>query len=206
MWEWVLHSLVMHGDPEKLKRFPLIGSYLSKTASTHLDHHKEVNMNMKLINITDKRSLFFSWDICLILSALFMVSLLLFKFKLKDSIIISLTLGVLVSFLWNNWHTDMHDSDIKISISEGVPNSPGLISKGPLYRWLWKYHATHHLQKGSKYNYNIIFPGFDWLCGTYKGNCVDNTAYCNENWDYRCQIKKKFCHQPNDILPKKYIV
>lgn len=205
MWEWVLHCLVMHGNPETLIRIPVIGSYLSQTAMNHLNHHKEVNMDMKLNTLSSVDSLFFSWKIFIITSSLMAFSLLLFNFNMKEASLISLGLGVLVCFLWNNWHTDMHGTDIKISLSKGIPNIPGLISKGPLYRWLWKYHATHHLQKGSKHNYNIIFPGFDWLCGTYQGNCVNNDEYCTKNWDYRCQVRKNFCHTNEDIMPKKYI-
>lgn len=204
MWEWILHCMVMHGDAKEFKRVPIIGNYLSQTAQHHLDHHKEVNMNMSLNNISDVNSLFFSWQIFMIITILMTVSLLLFNFKPKEASLISIGLGLLVCFLWNNWHTDMHGTDVKISPTQGFPNKPGFISRGPLYRWLWKYHATHHLQKGSKYNYNIIFPGFDWMVGTYKGNCVDNNDYCNKNWDYRCHIRKSFCLTNEEILPKKY--
>ena len=192
-WEWFIHCLIMHGDENKLIKIPIIGSYLSKIASSHLTHHKEVNMDMTLNNITNIHSLFFSWSIFTVLSSVMFVSLLVVGFSFKHSLILSVLLGLLVCFLWNNWHTDMHDSNVTIPLREGLPNHPGMISKGPIYKWLKRYHTTHHLQKGNKYNYNIIFPGFDHLMGTYQECCIDNTKYCENNIDQRCLSKQSFC-------------
>ena len=44
--EWFIHNKMMHGDPEKLIKIPIVGKYLSNTAEEHLSHHKDVNMNM----------------------------------------------------------------------------------------------------------------------------------------------------------------
>lgn len=192
-WEWFIHCLIMHGDKHKLKKIPVMGPYLADVASSHLTHHKEVNMDMKLNNITDIHSLFFGWNVCFILTILMFGSLVTIGFSLKHASILSVLLGMLVCFLWNNWHTDMHDSNVTIAITEGIPNQLGLISRGPVYNWLKRYHTTHHLQKGNKYNYNIIFPGFDHLMGTYQECCVDNTNYCKNTADQRCLSKQTFC-------------
>jgi sterol desaturase/sphingolipid hydroxylase (fatty acid hydroxylase superfamily) len=195
----------MHGDEEKFKKIPIVGSYLAKTAKDHIEHHKDVNMNMTINgNTSSNSSLFFSWEICVILIIFSMGSLKIFRFTNKESLIYSVIISIFVCFLWNNWHNDMHDSKMQIDMYEGFPNVPGLISKGPIYKWLWKYHANHHLQKGYKYNYNIIFPCFDYVLGTYKGDtCIDNSDYCNTTSDYRCQINKKFCYTDKDILPRQ---
>lgn len=201
-WEWVLHSQVMHGNPSVLKKVPILGDYLARTATSHVNHHKEVMMDMRLRHVKEVNSLFFSWMITAITTILMFISLWgVFKFGPKEAGLISAGLGVLVSFLWNNWHTDMHDSGVKVDASVGFPNNPGMISKGPLYKWLWGYHAIHHMQKGDKYNYNIIFPGFDFLVGTNKGRCIDNTDYCSKGFDARCMTRQKRCYTNADSLP-----
>lgn len=202
-WEWFLHSQIMHGDPDMLGKVPLLGNYLARTARSHLNHHKEVMMDMRLRDVKELGSLFFSWSIMAITTTLMFLSLWgAFKFEPKEAAMISIGLGLLVCFLWNNWHTDMHDSGIKIDIFTGVPNTPGMISKGPIYKWLWGYHAIHHMQKGDKYNYNIIFPGFDYLMGTNKGRCIDNTDYCSKGFDSRCLSRQRYCYTNMDSLPR----
>jgi len=208
-YEWFLHKFVMHGNPKILKKIPLISNYLLETNKHHIDHHKEVDMDMKLNTISRKESLFFNWKVSYVFYIVYFITLYII-IKPKNIILFSLyvTLIILMEcFLWNNIHNDMHDSNITISMKEGFPNHPGLLSKGPIYRYLWKQHALHHLQKNNKGNFNIIFPGFDLLVGSYQSKMYDNLDYCKENPNNNRVCKNKLLIKKiitnNDVLPKQ---
>ena len=203
--EWILHNKVMHGDPIKLRKFPIIGEPMAYTATTHVNHHKDVNMDMYLESNNLSSSLYFSWNVLLeliIIGIIFSPLILkLLKLSFKQFFIINAIVGVVYCVLWNNLHVDMHGIKDKIKLKDGITNFPGLLSRGPIYNYLWKYHATHHLQKGgSKKNFNIILPGADYLFGTYINFCYDNEKYCEETSDKRCLSKQKKCLTNNDVL------
>jgi hypothetical protein len=176
----------MHGEPEKLKWIPVFGFLSSKIAEEHLEHHKEVDMDMRLNNISNEKALFFDWYITFLLFVLFFTTMFTIyrPKKMKNLMylfIYSFSIVSFESFLWNNIHNDMHASNITIRLYDGIPNTPGLLSKGPIYRYLWRNHAIHHLQKDNKGNFNIIFPGTDHIFGTKHYSCFDNTTYCEKN-------------------------
>ena len=87
----------------------------------------------------------------------------------------------------------MHDVNNRISFKDGIPNFPKLVSKGNLYKWLWKNHAIHHFQKDNKVNFNIIVPGIDVVMGTYKTS-FNNFEHCQSNFSERV------CKNPNKIV------
>ena len=196
--EWFLHKYIMHGDPEKLKKIFIFGGKLSRTAVAHLQHHKAINMNMKFVNKyyegkSPQKGLFFQWFVTLV-TFIYYYSLIIciFKFKhLKFLLFISILISITFSFCWNNLHPDMHESNLRIDIKDGIPNTPKLLSHGRIYKWLWSNHAIHHLQKGEKGNFNIIFPGTDYIFNTYQGKCFNNKEYCKKNYDKRICKKKK---------------
>ena len=202
--EWFIHSQIMHGDPAVLGKVPIIGKAMARTSHDHLSHHKEVEMDMRLNHDRLDDSLFFGWHVW---TVLFILTLLFgsclhkrLRFGAKDVLIWSLSVATIYSFLWNNMHLDMHQVDHCIPLSRGVPNRPGMFRKGAVYAWLWKYHAVHHLQKGSKGNFNIILPGCDNIFGTYQGQCFDNQEYCKNANDIRCTVRTKGCMQDSDVL------
>ena len=192
MIEWVIHSQVMHGEPNKLAKIPFAGEYLKKTALSHHSHHKDVNIDMSLKEGSTPSDLYFPWDITIILGVSLLLVLLLI-FTPKKAITISVLISLIVSLLWNSWHPNMHDSNIKITLREGMPRCDSLAS-GPLYRYLKKHHTIHHSQKGVKYNHNIILPGFDNVMNTSKTkHCIDNRVYCSNAIDDRCLDYQKLC-------------
>lgn len=202
-WEWVLHSQVMHGDPDALRRVPVIGAQLAQVAKDHISHHMDVNIDMTLKGNSHKSGLFFSWQTTFVGTALVFVTLVTLRVDMHTAIRMAVAAALLMSVLWNSWHADMHGSDLWVGVSEGIPRVSGL-SRGPLYQFLWKYHAIHHSQKGQKFNFNIIFPGFDFLAGTYQGNCFDNDKYCAQNGqDDRCAQGTRYCYTNTDVLAGK---
>lgn len=203
--EWLLHSKIMHGNPDSFKKIPFIGKLLAKTANGHLKHHIDVNMDMSLHSKELSESLFFGWDtafqVIAILLIIGVVNKKILKLSNKTYLIYILSISLIYCILWNNIHVDMHGIKGQISVKNGIPNKPGLLSRGPIYRYLWKYHAIHHLQKGErKGNFNIILPGADYIFGTHNGFCYDNNEYCKNNKDKRCTLAKKRCLTNSDIL------
>lgn len=197
-YEWFLHRHVMHGDINVLKKIPLLGRYLVETAREHLEHHKHVNMDMTLKTHKQTTGVYFTWDVTLI----FIIILTLSTTKIIPKYILFAAMAVCFhNLLWNNWHTRFHDYKHDIPFSTGLPKMD-LFPTGYVYDTLWKYHTIHHSQKGEKYNFNIIFPMFDHIFGTYKGgSCVDNTEYCKKNHsDDRCYQGQSFCYSDRDIL------
>ena len=196
--EWFMHNLVMHGNVDQLLKIPIIGRILADTASEHLEHHKEVNMDMSLNHTKVKSTLFFGWEVMLLLSLiliLFGIPLkLLMKMDTTKYILYIIFVSILYTILWNNIHIDMHSVIGSINIKEGIPNFNGFLSRGPIYDYLLRYHTIHHLQKGkTKGNFNIIFPGFDYIFRTNNGFCFDNVEYCENTEDKRCREIQKKC-------------
>lgn len=123
----------------------------------------------------------------------------------KYSFVISFITTFVYMALWNSIHPDMHGVNLKLDIEKGPPRLLQMSPGGGLYKWLWKNHAIHHLQKGDKKNFNIVIPGMDHLLGTYQYLCYDNTEYCKENSDIvricgegKPQSK---CLSDDDVLP-----
>ena len=150
--EYVLHSKVMHGNPDTLRRVPIVGNIMAKTAEHHLAHHMEVRMDMKLEPKTDVSGLIFGWETSIILLGLqfgLMMSLKRFtKLSTKSTAIVSLSIMVGYCFLWNSIHLDMHRVSHNVSVAQGVPNMPNALSRGFVYRYLWKYPLTKRGRQG----------------------------------------------------------
>ena len=93
-------------------------------------------------------------------------------------------------YVWSSIHSHYHNRYIKTN--KPLINKPNITIYSPLpffipnesssiYKYLYWYHTLHHLNKGeNKGNYNIIFPLFDFIFGTYKYN-VDNTKHFLKN-------------------------
>lgn len=204
--EWILHNKIMHGNEKQLRKIPIIGNYLGNTAKLHLEHHKEVKSDMTLHGISNVNSLFFSWKLLFTMGPVYYIILyLIMNPENKLFFLIYVIFIVLLEgFIWNNFHNDMHNSDFTIDLFEGFPNSPKKYSKGFIYRWLWKNHAIHHLQKYNKGNFNIIYPGFDLFFNTYN-NKIDNRDFCKDNPNDKrvCGQYKQKVLSDDDILPKQ---
>ena len=195
--EWFIHKYIMHGNPAILKKIPILGKILSQTAIQHKGHHKQVLMNMHYEEdgITDG----FHWFETITVGIVFTILVTLFT-NIKDYrnvLFITMCMTICYCFLWNTIHNRMHYTTKTISLKEGVPSIilEDSVMKNPLYKYLYINHGIHHLQKGEKYNYNIILPLFDHIFFTKKkGKCYNNESYCKNNKDdKRCQTRVIGC-------------
>ena len=214
--EWGIHKHIMHGDPEVLKTIPLMGGWLGQTAQTHNDHHLDVDNDMRIPDHVDIEGLYFSWGSTVPMFAAATAIMLVVNRLLKGpgtvrTIQTGAFLAVIFSLVWNSVHTRMHEYELRVTLVDGVPSIEGFpTGMGWLYDWMWRNHALHHMQKGSKKgNYNIIVPGFDFLMGTHTDRMYDNQEYCKHSDDKRCMEKKasvellttwKFCDKSWFIL------
>ena len=199
-YEYVLHRYIMHGDPETLQNVPLIGFKLAHTARMHLDHHKSVNIDMTLKeNKKSIKGVIFGWRLTFLLILIMGVTSKLLN--LPSPIMIAVVTVLLHNLLWNNWHTRFHNYNYPANTTDGLPKLPNFPTPGQgIYSYLFKYHAIHHSQKGNKYNYNIIFPLFDHLFGTVSNDfCINNTKYCQQTDDDRCEQKQQHCFTEKDV-------
>lgn len=207
--EWFIHSKIMHGNPAKLGKIPIIGQYLYKTAQDHLDHHKDVNMNMVVDKTDRKEGLFFPWRVTFTVGIAGSVAFYITRIfkEYKYNLLLGLVFALIYAILWNTMHPAMHDFKPNIKWNEGIPKVESLNIKNPMYRWLWINHALHHMQKYEKGNFNIILPGFDYLANTYYSRCYNNKKYCKDNKNDKRVCRKRLfinrCLSRSDIIPKQ---
>ena len=197
-YEWFLHRHIMHGDPEFLRKFPGIGSYMADTAKHHVEHHKYVNIDMTLKDNNHTTEVYFPWSMTVLLGILFFLTIR----KVIPMPAVVAVIGVFLhNILWNNWHTRFHDYKPDVSVTQGLPKLH-IFPTTFIYDYLWRYHTIHHSQKGEKYNFNIIFPLFDHIFGTIgNASCIDNMEYCKKNHhDERCYQKQHHCYSKKDVI------
>jgi hypothetical protein len=198
--EYLLHRYIMHGNPGELSKFPFIGTLLADTAESHLEHHKNVNIDMTLVSQDESTGgLFFGWHLSVKFTAMLFFLYTLIGMSLP--MVIAACSVVVHNFLWNNLHTRFHQYEHAIDFKNGLPTISSPTSFGKcVYIYLFKYHTIHHSQKGIKYNYNIIFPLFDHIFGTASNSyCIDNTGYCKVTSDFRCDQKQRHCLTNEDV-------
>tara|TARA_B100001094_G_scaffold234692_1_gene229687 strand:- start:2971 stop:3618 length:648 start_codon:yes stop_codon:yes gene_type:complete len=178
--EALVHKYVMHNED---------GSWMrSFYGDGHMRHHTMVLNDMKLNDDdTDNHiGMFFSEKTVLQMTPLYTVvwpfvfKMFGFSISWRNSYALSLCISLFYKFLWDWLHYSFHQ--IK-DLDRWKTN--------PVFYWLFRNHSYHHLVKGKqKGNYNIIFPGGDFILGTYRG-CIDNTEYCKDNEHSICSIQEK---------------
>mmetsp|Transcript_45800 Transcript_45800/g.92429 ORF Transcript_45800/g.92429 Transcript_45800/m.92429 type:complete len:311 (-) Transcript_45800:133-1065(-) len=75
----------------------------------------------------------------------------------------SVAVALLHTSLWQTLHGDIHE--YYEEYDAGFPRVDALSQDTPYTRWMVSNHVGHHVVNG-KGNYNIVFPGPDYLWGT----------------------------------------
>jgi len=186
--ELLSHKYIMHCDKNSLmskivKYIPFINEQYFLTCDKHIQHHIEVEPDMKLNSNKFKESLFMGWNIYIHIYTVILICLIISKnisnydIDYKYLFIISGFLAFLWEYLWNKTHTLMHDFETDYSIIDG-PHDNDLLNLTKVKDILLKNHTYHHLQKGNKKgNYNVILLGADEWFGL-NNKIIDNTEYC----------------------------
>ena len=181
--EWFIHKHIMHDED---------------LDPGHIRHHRSVNVDMTLSDdefIEDDIQMGSTHTLLITFSTIIMFHVIINKlFKLNVNVyyivVISIILSLYYRFMWNTYHRKMH---YEFDFFEKTNN--------PYLKWIFMNHAFHHLQKGDrKGNFNILFPGGDFIMGDYRTN-VDNTEYCKQDTEHKiCKYDKIFNKVPNRKL------
>lgn len=162
MSEWILHRYVMHAKVD----LPWIRTF----HDSHVIHHSLIEKDM---TVREHERMYedicmqpFSWLVILLMSGGLMW--VLFGRWFSASVIIAhvLVFVLIEVVVWNSLHPYIHHVAGKAGCRLSSTDIP---SGNPYVKWVVRNHAAHHLIKGErKGNFNIVFPGADYLMGTYR--------------------------------------
>lgn len=163
--EWFIHKYVMHSVNNR---------YTQKIYKNHILHHKRTQPDFSIENrLTEYICFeFLSIDGLLQLFAGFAINTLLFYVIFQEYISLLAISSTILTFLlgnvvvWNTCHSYIHNMDaFEICSAIGLPRK--YINEKNIYmNWSINNHRAHHFYNNS--NYNIVFPGADFLFGTHK--------------------------------------
>ena len=197
--EWCSHYFWMHRNIPYVFEDPHYNTY-------HITHHKDTYLTQ--YNDGDEETMVFglwtSHTMVITIVLLLIFSLLWYTIRTLQLIryplyiLICLLIIFIYYWAWGSLHCQYHHRTVSLHnqirynlVPFFRPNT-----NSPIYHYLFKYHALHHLNKGeSKGNYNILCPLMDHLCNTYTPR-VDNRLYFSkhqpttpqEEWLYRNQV------------------
>lgn len=171
-FEYCFHRWVMHAQDGTLEQ-TLFGAY----QTLHITHHCETKRDMTLEDAgdSDPRHIYFSAATTAASVAISTAGLAAldrgFGLGLAEGHLgaaalplVSGAVAALHTSIWQTLHGDIHEY-----LS---PNVPGALNRfdplsadTPYTRWMVSNHVGHHVVRGQG-NYNIVFPGPDYLLGT----------------------------------------
>ena len=199
MTEFIAHKYVMHCKNSSfltniVQHIPFFNQQYNQTCSTHIQHHLEVEPDMKLNGVKNKSALFMGWNIFIALFTIFLAGVALSNYisnyDASFKYLAILTAGIALGweYIWNKVHAKMHNYEGEYSIQEGPYENK--LDTTFLKNMFFKNHEMHHLQKGDKKgNYNVIFLGADEWFGL-NNKIPDNREYC------KTHQSEKICKQP----------
>jgi len=194
--EWFLHYYFMHMNGS-LSTFLLSNGV--DLYNSHMEHHKETKMDQTLPDDCIEEGLVFNMfdvEITLIVCSLFLIVFFVWccvpffneRFTLLFLLGVTFVISLVYFTSWSSIHSFYHQKYIPTNVP--LKNNNIIYSPVPfyvpdhtssIYQYLFWYHTLHHLNKGeSKGNYNVIFPFFDFVLGTYTPK-VDNTLHFSKN-------------------------
>jgi len=210
--EWMLHKWSMHG-------VGLLGGLFTKlkTTRSHIQHHKDTNMQQGLADdyhpeglVYEPRDMVLTW-LAFSPGALGLWALLGGRRVMPAAVLIVITIVGAIGYFWtwNSMHTAYHK--VYLPVNQDIPTADATVrlwsplayfqpnKSNPVFRWLFRYHALHHLNKGvSKGNYNILLPLADTLLGSYTPR-VDNRTHFAQNEPVTRQEKWLHAHQVFEV-------
>ena len=149
--------------------------YLDNEYDLHILHHKNVNSNTEFTLKDDTLpGICFDNKISIILFIIiFIITYGLFHrlVSLNVILITCIVYSIYNKMMWNSLHSYVHNIDVYKICDNSVLNiSKPYVNENNIYiNWIIKNHQAHHYYKDKeKGNYNILFPGADYILGTHK--------------------------------------
>ena len=170
-FEYVFHRWIMHSDKPEFEEYQQL----------HITHHCETNRDMTLVDgmDSDPRHIYFSAATTYASVAISTLGMGLMNGALNlhfgasplEALVGCSATSALVALFhtlyWQTVHGDIHE--YYTEPSSGMPRADVLSSENPYTRWMVENHVGHHVLRGTG-NYNIVFPGPDYLWGTAHVN------------------------------------
>lgn len=163
--EWIFHKYLLH-----TKTYNLIENMYKN----HMLHHSNTMSDYRIKNDNSEYICFdfFSIDGIVQSVVIFYINTGFFYVFFHPNIsvtIIHLSVAFMLFcniFIWNTIHSHVHGFDAsKICSPKGISNSNMLLLENNIIiNWFIKNHQKHHDNKET--NFNIVFPGADYLFGT----------------------------------------
>lgn len=163
--EWVIHKYLMH---------QLAHPQLKNLYKNHILHHKKTKKDFSIENNETEYICFefLSVDGLVQLFVGFFINTSLFYILFRGYVSLFVISATIMTFLlvnifvWNTCHSYIHNMDaFEICSAIGLPRK--YIDEQNVYiKWSVNNHRAHHYYHDS--NYNIVFPGADFLFGTHK--------------------------------------
>lgn len=170
--EYFLHKYIMHNPNNSVGK-------------RHITHHKSTNKDMTL-NTNDEdykiilpsENLFLDdWLTILMIFSISCITVYSFykyyptELNLKILLLISSLFALFEILIWNSVHSYMHGRDGYemgyFSLKQNITSY--LVENFSYFKWIINNHIKHHNVKGDKKgNFNIVFPGADFLLNTYN--------------------------------------
>jgi hypothetical protein len=146
---------------------PIQKTHMMHHAHTHIDHNYQVSLAHSDDICFDVRNPNDFGQLCLFLVG--NTSLLYFLFPTIPVVTVTATTAGLLTFnifVWNTYHSYIHGLDsYTLCFLRGIPRN--YVPVRNIYsEWVIRNHQTHH--KCPSGNFNIVFPGADFLLFTYN--------------------------------------
>jgi hypothetical protein len=163
--ELFIHKYIMH-DVIKIP-------FLNDVGERHIKHHIATNPDFSIKNNETENICFDSTSAFAVYFITVTIMYLLFHKIISSSIILVsvLVFSVIAWIIWNTLHSYIHFFDGNTLCQDTVVGIPKeYINEDNFYvKWSLDNHRAHHyFKKEEKGNWNVVFPGADYIMGTHN--------------------------------------
>ena len=166
--EWFFHKYLMHKPSFAI---------FEQLYRNHKAHHTNTKSDYSIVNNNPEYICFeiLSLDGIIQTFIVFFINTTGYYMMFYPSIsftMVSITVAALLFIniiVWNTYHAHVHGFDASV-----ICNPPGfqIDESSFVSKWYIQNHEAHHDNKNT--NYNIVFPGADFLFGTYQSKSYTN--------------------------------
>ena len=163
--EYIIHKYIMH------QKIDL--PYLKETYEDHHRHHLNTNKDFTIKN-NDPSNICFSFMTTVPLFIITVSSLYAIFYRILsfNIIVISVIIILIIHMVvWNTLHSYIHKLEVNRICKNAVygVTKEYINEENPYVKWSLENHKAHHYFKGDeKGNWNVVFPGPDYILGTHN--------------------------------------
>ncbi|KAK3287069.1 hypothetical protein CYMTET_5405 [Cymbomonas tetramitiformis] len=164
--EFYYHRNAMHAPAKSVFR-----KYFNHHCKLHFIHHIDTASDMSLRDGFDEHAVYFHYRVTAYASVISAVLLSAINYVFNmgapmwGAALVSVGLALTHGTMWNTMHAGCHN--LSIDIRGGLPALKEYPRNNFFVKWVERNHTAHHVMRGHLCNYNIVFPLFDHLYGTY---------------------------------------